>query len=422
VLVASGALALAYAFPGYMNYDAAAQLAQARARVFDDWHPPVMAKYWHLIEHVWPGPLPLLLLQLALFLWGLYRLLAPRLGDRRAAVSASMILVFPPVLVVMAVVWKDAQMIAWLIAGLALSLDPRRWHKALGIALLCIAIALRYNASAALLPLTALIVVAPGMRALKAAALSLALFAAIVLAAAAVNSHFTTRHSHPWVHTNAIHDIAGTLCKAGPLSDDELRAELAGMKLHQPDHLQQWLCTDYSPRWWFSLLDDKVGVFEAKPDDAERAARRTAWSTVVRSHPRSFLVHRLTVFAAVLGLDGAVPDEPVCQTFGTPLQAERLGLAHDLSSIQTALGDVFNAFAKTPLFRPWLYALVALVLAGYAVKKREGLLLALVTSGLLYEAAYLIGAAGAPYRYSHYLIVCTCAGLALLQRYRPTSA
>src|SRR3954463_7774096 len=72
ILIAGTAVAVVYGFPGYMNFDSAEQLRQARNGVYDDWHPPMMARYWHFSEKLMAGPLPLLLLQVALFMWGLH--------------------------------------------------------------------------------------------------------------------------------------------------------------------------------------------------------------------------------------------------------------------------------------------------------------------------------------------------------------
>ncbi|HEY0254347.1 MAG TPA: hypothetical protein VGC41_22620, partial [Kofleriaceae bacterium] len=157
-ILAVGTLgALAYAFPGYMNFDSGGQLAQARAGHYDDWHPPVLARYWRITDQIFHGPLPLLVLQLALFTWGAYGILRMRFSPRASAFATLALLWFPPLLAPMAAVWKDAQMAGWLLAGTMLMLRPSARARLGGAVLLVIGCAVRDNAMAALPPLMLLV-------------------------------------------------------------------------------------------------------------------------------------------------------------------------------------------------------------------------------------------------------------------------
>ena len=46
-----------YAYPGYLSFDSGWQLREARTGVFSDWHPPVMAAIWSLVDRVVAGPI-----------------------------------------------------------------------------------------------------------------------------------------------------------------------------------------------------------------------------------------------------------------------------------------------------------------------------------------------------------------------------
>src|SRR5690606_28312075 len=105
-----------YAYSGYLNFDSADQLLQARRGAYGDWHRPLMAAYWRKLELIARGPVAMLVLQVSLFLWGLYRVLRQRLSPRAAAGVAAGLMLFPPILTPMAPVWKDAQMAAFLLA------------------------------------------------------------------------------------------------------------------------------------------------------------------------------------------------------------------------------------------------------------------------------------------------------------------
>jgi len=417
ILAIAGALALIYAFPGYMNWDSADQLLQARNGVYTDWHAPVMAWYWHWIELVWTGPLPMLVLQLALFSWGLYGLARRRFTPRVAAVIASAVLLFPPVLAVMAVVWKDAQMAAWLVAGAMLVLRPSWRARVLGLVMLALAAAVRDNGAAALPPLL-LLGVASWLprRPLAVCAVAFGLFVGLSGTAILANRAITDVHDHAWSRANAIHDIAGTICLSPPMTDDAVRAEITGIPLLPGDGpLQARLCAIYSPRRWFTLSFDSRAMFEALPSDDDRAARRDAWFRVISDHPGAFLRHRAKVMFELLGLGAEPVEEPVCQTFaGQPRQL--VAVHHDAqrSFLQRHVGKKFGRLAKTILFRPWAYLLVGLILLGYAIVKKQWLIVAVITSGVLYEASFALGAAGPPYRYSHWLVTCVCVAAAII--------
>ena len=157
ILVLGFALFLVYAFPGYMSTDSVQQLTEARSGHFSDGNPPLMAAQWWLLDRIVSGPILMLLLQGCLFLGGVYVLLQRVLRPRGAAWAAIGILLFPPVLATMAVIWKDAQMAAYLVVGIAAIIQPRLRTRLIGIGLLVAACSIRHNALAAVVPLVAIL-------------------------------------------------------------------------------------------------------------------------------------------------------------------------------------------------------------------------------------------------------------------------
>lgn len=414
--------AIAYAFPGYLNYDSSSQLAQARIGRYDDWHPPLMARYWRITDQFFHGPLPLLILQLVLFVWGVYGLLRMRFSERAAALATVVLLWFPPVLTVMAAVWKDAQMAGWLLAGTMLVLQPSARGRLGGVVMLVIGCGVRDNAIAALPSLMVLAVASVGVRGLiRRCAIAFVVFLSILGAARLLDHVYTDHRAYGWSATNAIHDIAGTLCYAPHLTDDQVAGLLEGVPLKQHEAIQGRMCLDYDPRWWFALSYDDKAMFEATPDQADRDARAAAYRRIVRAYPGAFATHRWNVTRELLGLGHAVPDEPVIQSFaGQQAQAEKLHVDSSLSKVQRVLGREFVSMSHTMWFRPWVYLAIGLCMLGYAIVKRDGLVAALVASGLTYELSFALGAAGAPYRYSHWMIVMCCLAAVIVfgQRYR----
>ena len=118
---------IAVRWPGVVMHDSIEQYGQALTGDYDDWHPPIMARTWALLNHVHAGSGPFFLIQMALW-WGGLGLLAAALGRQGRHKAAALVLlvgVVPLWLGWATVVLKDAQMACCLVmaAGLA-ALDP----------------------------------------------------------------------------------------------------------------------------------------------------------------------------------------------------------------------------------------------------------------------------------------------------------
>jgi hypothetical protein len=415
ILVGAWLLAVLYAFPGYMNWDSGEQLYQARTGIYEDWHAPMMAWLWRIVEHVVSGPFGMLVLQLTAFLGGMYLALRQRFAPRTAAIVASALLLFPPVLTPMAVVWKDAQLAGWLIAGTMLAVREQRWQRIAGIAMLVLAAGVRDNGMAALPPLCVLIAATWGFpRKLLTVGVAAALTIGISSAALIANHALTDIHAHAWYRANAIHDVVGAICHEDQMTDAEVREALAGIPISVDSNLQSNICLHYDPQWWLPLTVLDGAIFATVPGPDDRRARKHAWYGVVRHHTLAWLRHRWAVTSLLLGLSADPPDEPVCQsTVDDPFHQV---VNHDGArwGFQTAIGDAFRWLGTTVLYRPWLYALLALLLAADAVRRRDRWVIAVTCSGLLYEASYLLGAAGGAYRYSHWMVTGACLSLAIV--------
>jgi hypothetical protein len=91
----------------------------------------LMAVLWGVLDRIIAGPFLMLLLQATLFLAGSYLVLRRALPPRTAALAASLLLLFPPVLTPMAYIWKDSLMAGcccWASASLSRSVAaPGSW-------------------------------------------------------------------------------------------------------------------------------------------------------------------------------------------------------------------------------------------------------------------------------------------------------
>src|SRR3954464_13815576 len=109
---------LAMRFPGVAMYDSVAQFEQAVAGEYADWHPPIMARTWALLNRYHSGTEPFFVIQMLLW-WGGLGLLSTALARQQKHGAAALTLVVgmsPLWLGWATVVLKDAQMACCLLA------------------------------------------------------------------------------------------------------------------------------------------------------------------------------------------------------------------------------------------------------------------------------------------------------------------
>lgn len=395
-------LFLLYAYPGYASPDTQLQLHLARTGVMADWHPPMMAFAWRIVECVWAGTLPMLLLQSGAFLFGLDRILREVFQPRTAAITAGAILLFPPVLTVMAVVWKDCQMAGMLLAGTALLMSPRlRWNL-LGCCCFFYATGVRYNALAATLPLLVLLFDRGYVR-WRRYVLAFGVWIAITAAASFANAWITDIKDYPWVNSVALLDIAGTVKYSHVTDDTEIQKLVDGAPLVPRDHIADKIRAKYLPTAHYQLTHDDDRIFDLGGDPAEVKA---AWMRTVLAYPTAFVWHRWKVFRECLGMTSREVAGPI----------ETGGVEHP-SRIQKVWQRGVRWLSLSPLYRAFVYFFLSFVLLGFA---RSRVVLALLLSGISTELSLFAGAPSNDYRYSHWMITCVviCTAITVGLRYR----
>lgn len=414
------ALFLIWSFPGFMSTDSQNQLMEARSGKFSDAHPPLMSAIWKVLDLFVSGPVLMLLLQGTLFLGGLYLIFKRVLPARRAAIAACAILLFPPVLTVMGVIWKDSQMAAYLIAGIAALLQPRLRFRLLGLGLLVVACAVRHNAFAAVVPLVFFLFEwRAGMRWWKRSAVAIAAAVLAVVAMFAITKVLTVQ---PIKLTPAFQDIVGVIAFSDEKSDAELLEILKGLELGTETGIQARCKSLYEQRgaWRITQADDRLMSYPATP--AQWDALTRAWKRLVFGEPRAYFAYHWDTFSKVIGVHD-VPRSPIYNLFVEfDVAVDELDHNAGYSTAQEYLSRAFYALAETPIFRPWVYAVLALVLL--AVFVRDRLTAGLMTSGLLYQLSYFPVGADPDFRYSHWMItaVTLATVLLVLKRMRKAEA
>ena len=426
-ILALGWLALIiYAYPGLMTQDSFDHLREARAGAFTDGHPPAIDLLWRWTDYVIAGPFGMLVIQSATFLLGLYLVLRQTFTPRPAAWLSVAVFLSPPVMTSMAVIWKDCVMAGFLMLGIGALFDARRWVRIAGLAALFAGIAVRYNGFAATLPVVVLLFEwRPGIDGLRRYAIAAAAWLAITLAAFGLNAAITDQKMYVWHSGLAVYDIAGSLAHVDhELSDDELRRTLAGTGLLVDHDIHATIRKVYSPRDFYPILADPRFALWRLPTNGyvpapepQRDAIARAWWEVITTYPRAYLAHRLAVMARVL--EGRSAEVLAKREFSRPEYAREVGFETGWSKLQRKLSrfEVWVARA-TPLYTPWLYVVLALTLLPLARRQRD--MLGLLLGGLVFESTLVLLAPSSDYRYSHWLVICTCVAAIVLtaRRYR----
>jgi hypothetical protein len=439
VLAIGWLLGLAYAYPGVMTYDSCDQLTEARANYYTDGHPPILAKLWHYVDAILPGPFGMLVIQTAAFVIGLDLVLRRTLAPLPSAIATVLIFLFPPVLTVMAVIWKDAPMAGFFLLGIAGLLSERRGPRIWGLVAIAFATAVRYNAFAASVPLVVLLFVwtpaAPYRSSrlprrddrltswLKRYALSLAVAIGVTGVALGVDAALVDVNMHYWQSSLALLDISGTIDHLDPPpSDDELRRTLAGTHLLVDHDIAAAIHSQYVP-WNFDSLvsaDNPGHLWNVPfsgttpaPADQNEAIARAFWE-IVEAHPGAYLRHRWQVTAELLGITNYTSAKLMRghrNQYAGYLQ--NLQLSTEWSPTQDALERrMFWLGKHTPFFEPWIYVLISLLLLPLALRHRD--VLALLLSGLGIEASLFFLAPTPDFRYSHWMVICTIVSVIIL--------
>ncbi|NVB77395.1 MAG: hypothetical protein HOV81_03290 [Kofleriaceae bacterium] len=401
-------------YPGYMSTESVLQLFTVRSGDYSD-YAPVMTAIWGALEYVVSGPFPMLALQSGLFLFGTAAILRTVLSPRAAAVASSFVILFPPVFSVLAVIWPDALLAGCLVAAAGAAMQPGRRMKIVAAVLLVVACACRPEAVVAIIPITLLAL--PRRLWWRDAIVALGVTVAIAGTARLANHLLTVTDTYSWQQQLQMPDLVGTLRRANVKTEAALRAALDGLPLADSSTLVERMTASRDALSPVPLIKGTKRVFEPLASDEQSDALSNAWRAAISKHPGAYLTHRWAMTRALLAFTGKW--RPVFDDFGSVALMEPLHHRATSSDWQFGMQHVVRWVAKTPLFRPWLYLLLAVIVIVLA--RKRPLLRNLAISGLVYELAMFVLAPAGEYRYSHWMIASTCIVIAALAAGRRTS-
>lgn len=280
---------------------------------------------------------------------------------------------------------------------------------------------MRYNGFAAALPPVVLLFEwRVGLPRVKRYAIAAAAWLAITGAGFGLDAALTDRRAHFWYSTLALFDLAGTIRYAAPISDDDLREELAGTELLVDHDLYATIRRTYTPRAFRPLVAAPTAIWDVpfdgitSPPPAQREAIARAWWRIVTAHPIAYALHRTRVFLQVLDVSvSGLWGPTVRRRPRSNEQFQELGLALGATPLQDGWTAAASWLARyTPLYWPWLYLLGGLVVLRRGRHHRD--VVALVLAGFALEASLFVLAPSPDYRYSHWMITCVVLAAVML--------
>jgi len=410
---------LAMRFPGVAMYDSVGQYEQAITGVYVDWHPPIMARTWALLNHLKRGTEPFFLLQMLLW-WGGIGAISAALGRRQKHGAAAFVLlvgIAPLWLGWATVVLKDAQMACCLVGAAGLvahwRLDERplpRWASALAILLIVYATLVRGNAVFATIPFALALFDWPRLpKPWHKAAASLALIGAVLI----FNPFFNTRilrADHTGVENSLpLYDMAGIAHKA----------HLASLPGLDP---QGWALAErkgcYTPFFWNPYGEDSQCGFVGDAvifDHLDDRHMVMEWAGLVAAHPLAYAAHRIGHLNSNLRF-WVGPGEPEADP---PRSSEpnKDGLGAPANPGGNGLIDAAHLMAISPLGWPiaWLVVSAGLLWASMGLTDPQARLgRALAGSAFCMSASFALVSIASDLRYHLWSMVAAALALVLL--------
>jgi hypothetical protein len=419
------AIIIAMFYPGVMSNDSLASLKQARTLEFTSWHPPIMALIWSVLDHLVRGPALMLVAQAMLYAAAASKLCVeafPALMRQfpRALVVLPFAL-FPPVLALNGMIWKDVWMSALLLLALAYlfrmasAVDRKSRLGAFVMVVLAslFATAFRHNAIAATAGLLAgacyflwpdrLI----ALRLLASCMMGVLLAGMLVL----LVSTATRLIAKPAHVTTPIlmHDIAGIIVESGePAVAGRYALSLAPGLSDKPKRFVRDIKRTYTPAAAGPILrtsrrPDAPFAINVYDLDHDAASVKRAWLGMVKRYPGAYLRHRSHAFACLLQL---------CGTEGWAKHSYVLNPAYvdveGSNPMQSVLRRLFLSPAWVRIYAPAFWLVVVLLggAIGLArIRSRPGLLIFMVLSAVGLAVSLFFTSPIESYRYMHWIIL-----------------
>lgn len=422
ILAATGGIVYAAIFyPGAMSFDSAYQWWQARGGESTNIQGVGMTWLWRAGNALAPGPGAMFGLQLLLF-WSGLALIAQRLAAPMAwrALFLLVTALAPVTFVLFSHVWSDVMLMAVLTFAVGAILrgreGQRRWFL-LAWALLFVAVTLRHNAVAAVLPLLLYMGYLQDANAGRGAGrflrtTAVALLIAMCFLFATSMLERTVDKPRTLLAATQLWDLAAISIAAGEIL---LPSPTYGPGLTLDDLRQAFV-----PYANTSLFErTKAGMHGPyfAPENPLNDEIRRAWIGAILAHPGAYLTHRWALTRALFGRKsrewprGLIYFDGIFQYLDNPPVAPNANRVHEWFL------RMFDAMRDSVLLSAWPYVALSLIAFVQAFRRRHtvdmGPALAVLSSALLYAAPLPWIAPAAELRYVGWTCLAALIGAAL---------
>lgn len=400
-------------YPGIMTADSIAALAQGRANVYGDINAPLMSWLWGRLDSILPGPALIFLIDLAIY-WVATALLWKATNGKSLWLGVALVIVgsAPHILAQTVVVWKDVALGVSLFMTVALLYLARSTGSRLAVFVsplfLFYGYAARLNALPAVLP----IAIWTGILFLKifelerkrARGLLLGFGYFVVLSSAVwfVNFSLTGGKSDFPFEQIYLYDLAA-------ISVERNEAVFPESVRNDPDFALDVVRSRYNERSVADLIFPNIPNPGDRPplhltsDGAKVDQLRTAWLDAIRHEPATYLGHRSSVFAQLIGMKRSITAPYVAEGFASNPPEFRGGDNFGYVAMMKYFGAFRRPFPQTFFFRAIVWMILCGVLLVVAIRRRFesdwDLVFVLSASSLLFIAAYFPTAPSTEFRY-----------------------
>jgi len=388
-----------YRFPGELKFDAMIQYDQVISGIYNDFHPPVMTRLWSLLHPIADGTAPIYVAHLAMY-WSAFMLLGYELHRRSRAIAGLVVVALgaTPVLIMMNInVVSDVGLASSFLLVVGLWLQVQRLGRWTAATVVLVALLLSYgtliraNAVFAVPPLLLLIFGSRLTIASLPKTLALSALVAVLLipASSFVNRYVLGASPGGAMGTLQFFDTMGVVRLSGD------RSVLGNFANQYPANAH---C--YSP-----VMHDTLGVRCRQFTETVRSSPQitSIWIGAIKKHPLSYLEHRL------LNLNSAfylyVPP------FHVALARENRDNA--TPPYVSGKGWVLDNLRSIPILSAASMIILAvglyLMVGGAEYRDRTELtaVRGMLTSAILYSAAFAVVNVASEQRYSLWLMMAT---------------
>ncbi len=346
-------------YPGFLYIDSIDQFTQALHNQYTDWHPPIMAAGWRLLNYIYEGPQGMLAFQL-LLLWTSFYMIATT-WCHRWPLFVVLLLLFagaPYVQNFAGLIVKDAQMaLCWLLAVVIMlrtiyyNRKMRPWEAILTFLLITYGTMVRINALPGALALYYLWVedVYSGNLYKRVGLLCLVLTGLLLTNLTLTKLVLKPAKAYPEYKLIA-HDLAGIQVKTGRSYWPSFITNFPGF---DSSYIRQKFTTaTFDNIWWNG---DKRQILPPL-DESSRKILVADWKLALRENPGTYLSNRFDGFLYYLQLK--VRPDTTFFYYYPYIYTNPYGFSLKKGPVFQFMTSYIQANEHMPYMKPWFWLLL----------------------------------------------------------------